>query len=143
VTRARCSDDPGDRGSVLVLTLAYALLAIAVILVCVNATSLHLTQKRLDALADAAALAGADGFDLVLENGTPVARLDDAGVRAQAEAVVAAAPESAAVLVSAGTVDGVSARVTVRTSWHPVIVALLVPGGVTLEATATSRNALH
>ena len=63
--RARLADGD-DEGSVLLLTLGYAVLAIAVILVCVDATSLYLAQKRLDALADAAALAGADGFTLAV-----------------------------------------------------------------------------
>ena len=47
--------------------IGYALLALTMILVCVCATDLYIVQKRLDALADAAALAGADGFVLVVE----------------------------------------------------------------------------
>ena len=66
----------GDEGSVLLLTLGYAVLAIAVILVCVAATSLYLEQKRVDSVADAAALAGADGFTLrAVDRG----ELDDVG----------------------------------------------------------------
>ena len=57
-TRTPDADAPDDEGSVLLLTLGYALLAIALVLVCVDATSLYLTQKRADAAADAAALAG-------------------------------------------------------------------------------------
>ena len=70
-----------DDGSVLLLTLGYALLAIALVLVCVSATSLYLAQKRVDAAADAAALAGAEGFTLTLSGGTPRATLTDAGIR--------------------------------------------------------------
>jgi uncharacterized membrane protein len=131
-----------DEGSVLILTLGYALLAITVILVCVDATSLYLAQKRLDALADAAALAGADGFTLIVDSGEPVAELTDAGVREQAEALIGDVGQDAVVL-SAGTPDGVSARVTVGGTWRPPIVALFVADGVTLEATATSRTALR
>jgi uncharacterized membrane protein len=127
---------------VLILTLGYAVLAIAVILVCVDATSLHLAQKRLDALADAAALAGADGFTLVVEDGEPRAELTDEGVREQADALVGDVGEGAAV-VDAGTPDGVSARVTVAGTWRPPIVALFVPDGVALQSTATSRTALR
>jgi uncharacterized membrane protein len=131
-----------DEGSVLILTLGYALLAIAVILICVDATSLYLAQKRLDALADAAALAGADGFTLIVEDGEPVAELTDTGVREQAEALIGDVGRDAVVL-EAGTPDGVSARVTVAGTWRPPIVALFVPDGVALEATATSRTALR
>lgn len=133
---------PDDEGSILLLTLGYALLAIAVILVCVDATSLYLAQKRLDALADAAALAGADGFTLVIDGGEPRAVLSDDGVRDQAEAIVAEVGDGATV-IDAGTPDGVSARVRVADTWRPPLVALFVPDGVALSATATSRTALR
>jgi uncharacterized membrane protein len=140
--RTRTVRPPDDEGSVLILTLGYAVLAIVAIFVCVDATSLYLAQKRVDALADAAALAAADGFELTIEAGEPVARLTTAGVREQAEAIVGEVGGGAA-LVSATTPDGVSARVTVADSWHPPILTLFVPDGVALEATATSRTALH
>jgi uncharacterized membrane protein len=132
---------PDDEGTVLLLTLGYALLALVLVLVCVDATSLYLTQKRADAVADAAALAGADGFVLEIVEGEPVAELADAEVYAQAAAVVAAG--GSATLVAAETPDGVSARVTVATVWHPPILSVFVPGGVRIEATATSRTALR
>jgi uncharacterized membrane protein len=131
-----------DDGSVLILTLGYAVLAIAVLLVCVDATSLYLAQKRLDGLADAAALAGADGFTLVVEEGQPRAELTDDGVREQADALIGQVG-ARGVVVEAGTPDGVSARVTVAGTWRPPIIALFVPEGVALEATATSRTALR
>jgi uncharacterized membrane protein len=130
-----------DEGSILLLTLGYAVLALALVFVCVDATSLHLAQKRIQATADAAALAGADGFTLEVRDGEPVAELTDAGVFDQADALVGVAGDAA--VVSADTPDGVSARVSVATTWHPVIGALFVPEGVRLEATATSRTALR
>lgn len=137
--RSLLADD--DDGSVLPLVLGYAVLALALILVCANATSLYLAQKRLDALADAAALAASDGFSLTLEGGEPRAELDDEGIRAQAAAVIDAAPGGAE-LVAAVSADGSSARVTVAAAWHPTVFAPFVPDGVPLTATATSRNAL-
>ena len=129
-----------ERGSVMLLTLGYALITIAVVLVCLNATSLYLAQKRVDAIADAAALAAADGFDLVLRDGVPRAVLHDGGVRAQAASIVDAHGRAAR-LVRAWTPDGVSARVTVSDTWHPVVFSVFVPAGVALESTATSRTA--
>lgn len=131
-----------EEGSILLLTLGYAVLAIAVILVCVDATSLYLAQKRLDALADAAALAGADGFMFVVESGEPRAELSDAGVLAQVEVLVGDVG-AGAIVVAAGTPDGVSARVTVASTWRPPVTTLFVPDGVALQATATSRTALR
>lgn len=132
----------GEDGSVLPLTLGYAALALIAVLVCVDATSLYLGQKRLDGLADSAALAGADGFTLSLVDGEPAAVLTDAAVRAQAEALMSEVGGDA-VLVDAGTPDGVSSRVTVAQEWRPPVLTLFVPDGVALEATATSRTALR
>lgn len=134
-----------DEGSVLILTIGYAALALVLILLCVDATSLYLAQKRLDAVADAAALAAADGFALTVTDGEPIAVLTDEGVRSQAEAMLedVGGFGGGATLVSATTPDGVSARVTVAGSWHPPVLTLFVPDGVELEATATSRTALR
>jgi hypothetical protein len=127
---------------VLPLLLGYVVLALAVIFVCTCATDLYITQKRLDSLADAAALAGADGFTLVVDGEGVRAELTDDGVQEQATAVVDAIA-SGAELVSASAPDGVSARVTVAAQWHPPLVSAFVPTGVALEATATSRTALR
>ena len=136
------TDQNDDEGSILPLILGYAVLAIAVILVCVCATDLYIAQKRTDSLADAAALAGADGFTLVAEDEGVRAELTNAGVREQAAALVGAT-DSDATLVSAGTPDGVSARVTVETRWHPPLFSPFVPNGVRVESTATTRTALR
>lgn len=135
-------DGSDDEGSVLILTLGYAALALVAILVCAAATSLYLAQKRLDAVADAAALAAADSFELTIADGEPVAALTDADVQAQAELMVTQIG-GGATLVAAQTPDGVSARVTVAGAWHPPVVTFFVPDGLALEATATSRTALR
>lgn len=131
-----------DEGSVLLLTLGYALLALALIFVCVCATDLYITQRRLDALADAAALAGADGFSIRVEGGAAQAELTDEDVEEQARALLAGMPGGAD-LVSAGSPDGLSARVTITADWHPPLVSLFVPHGARLDATGTSRTALR
>ncbi|WP_144873613.1 hypothetical protein [Microbacterium sp. 1.5R] len=131
-----------DSGSVLLLTLGYALLALTLIIVAAMATDLYIAQKRLDALADAAALAGADGFILEVEGDVVRARLTDGGVREQVTAVLDGMPGRAA-LVAATAPDGLSARVTITADWHPPLASLFVPEAVRLEATATSRTALR
>ncbi|MFD4957170.1 pilus assembly protein TadG-related protein [Microbacterium sp. NPDC058389] len=131
-----------DDGSVLLLTLGYGILAIAVVLVCTAATSLYLAQKDLDAVADAAALAAADGFELTVSADGAVAALSDDDVEREARAMIAEIGGDAG-LVSATSPDGASARVTVTGTWHPPVVTMFVPDGVRLEATATSRTALR
>lgn len=138
----RREDDPAaEEGSVLLLTLGYAVLALVLVFVCVDATSLYLAQKRIEAVADAAALAGADGFTVTVDAGTPVVALSADGVREQADQLVAVFDDMR--VIAAGTPDGASARVTVAGEWHPPILTLFVPDGVALEATATSRTALR
>ncbi|MFT4305852.1 MAG: hypothetical protein QM604_03065 [Microbacterium sp.] len=139
--RGRAGRGADDDGSILPLTLGYAVLAIALVYVCACATSLYLAQKRLDAVADAAALAGADGFALVLVGEEAQATLTDVGVAAQAAAVVA--DSGLAQLIDAGTPDGVSARVTVSARWGPPLLSAFAPDTVVLTATATSRTALR
>lgn len=130
-----------DDGTALLLTIGYALLALALVLVCVDATSLYLAHKRADAVADAAALAGADGFTVAVVDGAAVAHLTDEGVAEQARAVVAA--HSSMRLVSAGSPDGVTAQVRVRTVWHAPVLTLFAPEGVTVESSASSRTAFR
>lgn len=139
---ASAGDADGEDGSILPLLLGYVVLAIAVIFVCTCATDLYIAQKRLDSLADAAALAGADGFTLVVDADAVRAELTDDGVQEQAIAIIDAVAADA-VLASASAPDGVTARVTVTGIWHPPLFSPFVPDGVPLEATATSRTALR
>ncbi|MGB4780153.1 pilus assembly protein TadG-related protein [Microbacterium sp.] len=125
----------------LLLTLGYAILALVLVLICADATSLYLAQKRADAAADAAALAGADGFVLTVVGGQASTQLTDAGVYEQATELLAAT--GTATLVAASSPDGNSARVTVAMQWHPPVLTVFVPEGWTLHATATSRTVLR
>jgi uncharacterized membrane protein len=138
----RLSQTADDDGSVLLLTLGYALLALAVILVCADATSLYLAQQNLDAIADAAALAGADGFHLRVDDSGPRAVLTSAGVRDAASALLDHSGAEVR-LISAGAPDGAASRVTVATTWHPPVLTVFVPEGWELGATATSRTAFR
>ncbi|MEV8266206.1 pilus assembly protein TadG-related protein [Microbacterium sp. NPDC076911] len=131
-----------DEGSILILTLGYAVLAIIVTLVCVDATSLYIAQKRLDAVADAAAIAAADSFTLTVRDGTAIAELSSDAVLAEARVLVDAVGRGASV-VAASSPDGISAQVTVAQTWRPPVMTLFVPDGVGLESTATSRTALR
>ncbi|MFT4233619.1 MAG: hypothetical protein QM607_01220 [Microbacterium sp.] len=129
-----------ERGSIMPLVIGYVALGLALAIVALNATSLYLAQRGLDQVADAAAVAGADGFTIGWDGPDPVARLDDAAVWAQAQTVAEA---SGAQLVAASTPDGTTSRVTVATTWHPLVVSAFVPSGVSLTSTSTSRTALR
>lgn len=130
-----------EQGSILPLIIGYATVALALIVVTVGATSLHLTQKRIDAVADASALAAADGFTLTVEGGSASARLDNAELFRLASLVVGASGGDVA-LEAAYTDDGVTARVEVSTVWRPPLISALLPEGFTLTASGSSRTAL-
>lgn len=132
---------PDDEGTLMILTIGYAALALVLILLCTDATSLYLAQKRLDALADGAAVAAAEGIAPTTGAGAVVLRLDERAVREQA-ALFVRDNGADATLVAAAAPDGTSARVTVAATWHPPVITLFVPRGVDLRATATSRTAL-
>lgn len=57
-------DPRDDRGSILPLVAGFGTLALAVVLLVSAATSLYLERTRLYTLADGAALAAAESFDL-------------------------------------------------------------------------------
>lgn len=130
-----------ETGSILPLVLGYAMIAIALIVVTTAVTSVYITQKRIDGIAAAAALAGSDGFTLTVVGDSAVATLSDEDIWNQAATVVEASSDDV-VLVSARTDDGVTAIVEVSVQWHPPLVSMLLPEGFTLTSTATSRTAL-
>jgi hypothetical protein len=134
-----------DDGSTLPLTILYGMLSLVLVLLVVAATSLYLERKRLFTLADAAALVGAEAFDL-----DDVA-LTDAGFRPVLETprvsaavrdYIAANPgdfENLAI-ERAETIDGRSATVSLSALWRPPVLSLLVPEGMRIDVTAVARS---
>jgi hypothetical protein len=137
-----------DDGSILPLTIFYGLLSLALILMVVAATSLYIERKRLFTLADGAALAGAEAFDLdaVTHDGsTPSAQLDSADVHDAVADYLADSSASgfdALQLTEADSPDGASATVRIAATWHPPVVSLLVPDGIRIEVRSTARSVL-
>ena len=135
-----------DDGSMLPLTIFYGFLSLVLVLVVVAATSLYLERKRLFTLADGAALAGAEAFDLdeVLATATgwrPT--LESADVENAVTGYLATAPTAtftALRLERAETVDGRSATVELSAYWRPPVLTLLLPEGLRLEVTAVARS---
>ena len=146
-TRRRHLDPRDDRGSILPLIAGFGTLALAVVLLVSAATSLYLERARLFTLADGAALAAAESFDLASVRPTPEGelrpRLTDPQVAAAAADYLTQAPSTRLKglrLVAASTPDGLSARVTLAAVWAPPVLSVLVPQGIPLQVTATSRS---
>jgi uncharacterized membrane protein len=136
-----------DSGSIMPLIAGFGALALAVVLLVTAATSLYIDRKRLFTLADGAALAAAESFDLASVRLTPAGvlrpRLTKTEVAEAAAGYLAQAPQprlDGVHLVEAVTPDGVSARVTLTAVWSPPMISMLVPQGISLRVTATSRS---
>ncbi|HEY5222932.1 MAG TPA: pilus assembly protein TadG-related protein [Microbacteriaceae bacterium] len=136
----------GEDGSILPLTIFYGALCLVLILLVVAATSLYLERKRLFTLADGAALAGAESFQLdqvAAIDGLPRVSLEDAAVRQAAQHYLDDRPVDRfelLTLLEARSADGRSATVRLAATWHPPVVSLLVPDGIRLEVTSIARS---
>lgn len=139
------ADISDDSGSTLLLTIFYGCLSLVLVFLVVAATSLYLERKRLFTLADGAALAGAEAFDLSTVTMTPDGPrpiLHTTDVTETVGDYLAIAPHSFQNLAveRAETVDGRSATVQLSADWKPPIVSLLVPEGIRIDVTAVARS---
>lgn len=129
----------------MLLTIFFCALGLALVLVVASATSLYLDRKRLFTLADGAALAGAEMWNLDevrVDDGALSVELDDAAVRRAASDYLGDAVHEfdEVELVAATSTDGRTATVTLRAVWHAPISTDLVPVAVPIEVTATARS---
>jgi uncharacterized membrane protein len=142
---ARCRS-ANDEGSALILTIFYGFLSLVLIFMVVAATSLYLERKRLFTLADGAALAGAESYDLDEVVRTPNGfrpRLTPAKVASAVEEYLATAPGAEFTglqIEQATSADSSSATVSLSAYWRPPFVSLLVPEGLRIEVTARARS---
>ncbi len=145
----------GDAGSVLPLVIAACALGLAVILMVSAASSLYLERVRLFSVADAAALAGAESFDVDSVGGGPADAVDDGRIALPplTDAGVAAAVARYLAEQSveglrdlrvdgATSPDGRSARVALSARWVPPVASLLAPEGIRITVTSTARSVL-
>lgn len=138
-----------DAGSILPLIAGFVALSLVLVLLVTAATSLYLERKRLFTLADGAALAGAESFeldDIELAGESLRPRLTSAAVASDVAAYLREAPLGGLEEVSldrAATDDGTTAVVTLSSYWRPPVVTLFVPEGVRIEVTAEARSVLR
>ncbi|WP_432547948.1 hypothetical protein [Kineococcus sp. SYSU DK004] len=144
---------PRDEGRIALLSLAFALVACALVLLVASSTAVHLQRKRLWAVADAAAASAADAVDerrYYTEGvGASAVPLTDASVRADVEAYLARAGADLPALAvdpATGSPDGASARVVLTAVLEPPF-AHLVPApfadGVPVRVSSTAVAVLR
>lgn len=148
-TKQNHSENRDENGSVLLLILGYAVIALMVTAVLAGATGLYVAQRRLTAIADAAALSAAEAYDLStarLNGNTVEVALSlesvDANVRDYVRILGNDRFESLEV-VSATTPDGRSVQVTLAARWQVPLVSELLPTTVDLTATSSARGVLQ
>ena len=135
-----------ETGHVMILLIGYVLISLLVVTVVAAAGSIYLGHKKLLSIADGAALAAADTFEL--SGGSATA---DPGTLLTAHSVLGAAQDYLAgigspeglgniVLDSAtGVGDGRTAVVGVSAVVHPLFITFLVPEGISISVSSTAR----
>jgi hypothetical protein len=134
-----------DSGSTLLLTIFYGFLSLVLVLLVVAATSLYVERKRLFTLADGAALAGAEAFQLdsvamTPDGPRPVLNTPEVTDAVGDYLVLAPHAFEGLTVERAETVDGRSATVRLSAYWRPPVVSLLVPEGIRIDVTAVARS---
>ncbi|MEG0162267.1 MAG: pilus assembly protein TadG-related protein, partial [Aurantimicrobium sp.] len=125
-----------EEGSSLILIIFAGLIGLAVILGTVAATSLYIERKRLFTVADGAALAAAEAFnldDVQVINGRASITLTSSAVRSETDhylQLIPASESKGVSVVSAVTNDGRSATVSLQKTWHPPVVSIFMPEGM-------------
>jgi len=145
----------GDDGQVLLLSIAYGVIALLLVTVVVSASSIHIERKRLQTLADSLAADAADAIDQGAfyrgeltgpGPGTALSLTDD-GVRASVEDRLAR--HRALVqrfdgleVVDASTPDGRTADVTLAAVAKPALISWVTApwsDGIELRVKARAR----
>lgn len=133
----------------MLLVICYATIALALILVVVSASAIHLERKRLFALADAVALDAADDLDgrAYFDGGVrQTLPLTDASVRASAQDYLAGLPAGQAgfdnlTIAAASAPDGGTAEITLVAFAHPPFTAgVLDDVAIPLRVTVRART---
>ncbi|WP_343317969.1 pilus assembly protein TadG-related protein [Arthrobacter sp. TMP15] len=135
-----------ENGHVMVLLIGYVLLTLLLVTVVAAAGSLYIGHKKLLSIADSAALAAADTFELSGGDAgrDPGTLLTDHGVLAAAQNYLSGleTPQGLGGIVldsDTGAGDGHSAHVGMSAVVHPLFINFLVPEGISISVTSTAR----
>ncbi|NUL43723.1 hypothetical protein F7P69_00710 [Cellulosimicrobium funkei] len=141
---------PGDEGQTTVLVVGLSVVCLLLATVILAVTTVNLEARKLLSAADGAAMAAADSFTIAIDEGENAGH---APVLADADAAEAVAGYLAAacsherfdglVVESVSVGDGgQTVDVALTATAHPPIVNWIVPDGIRVVATSSSRTAL-
>ncbi|WP_159622721.1 pilus assembly protein TadG-related protein [Ruania rhizosphaerae] len=148
--RARWRSQGHDDGQILLLSLVYGVVTLALVLVVVSVSAIYLERKRLLSLADALAADAADAVDEASFYGGAAVDpgdlpLTDASVQGAVADYLAAAPAGVAefedfgVVPPTGSPDGLTAQVSLTARVRPPLVPwAIIPfaDGFVIDVTA-------
>ena len=135
--RACCGD---ERGSIMVLTLGFIVICVIAVAVVVDASTVFVQRRALQAAVDSAALAGAQAIDLedyYARGAADGVRIDPVAARSAVTRQIRSASQ---VRLEAVRIEGGEVIVRASTSVTPPFSGWLTPGGahtLTAEAGAT------
>ncbi|MFF0904153.1 UNVERIFIED_CONTAM: pilus assembly protein TadG-related protein [Kocuria sp. CPCC 205316] len=148
--RAASRDQGRDDGQVTILVIGFAVVLLLLTVVVMGVTAVYVGERKLQVLADNAALAAADTF-VALDPGEagapPATVLDDDAVAGAAAAYLDtvrawSGTPGLALAAPTGSPDGRTAEVTLSAVVHPPVVNLLVSDGIPITATSEARAQL-
>lgn len=131
----------GDSGSGVILGIGLMAVCLLAFTVLVDASTAFLQRRELVSLADAAALAGAQGIDRAAyyqQGASPATRLDPAQVRSRVQAFLAGSHQAAGIRLDTVSTDGAAVLVVISA---PVDGAFDRPSGERMVVTARARLA--
>ncbi|WP_245934419.1 pilus assembly protein TadG-related protein [Arthrobacter psychrolactophilus] len=139
-------EETDEQGQIMVLLIGFVLIVLLIVTVIAAAGSVYLGHKKLLSMADSAALAAADTFELSGGSAStdPGTLLTTPGVVAAAQNSLASADIPAGlsgIVVDAGTgaADSHTAKVSLSAVVHPLFINFLVPQGINITVTSTAR----
>lgn len=140
------SRNPSEQGHVMVLLIGYVLIVLLIITVVAAAGSIYLGHKKLLSMADGAALAAADTFELSggSTSTDPGTLLTSQGVLAATQTYLNGTETPtglSGIVIDSGTGagDGHTAQVSLSAVVHPLFINFLVPAGINIGVSSTAR----
>jgi uncharacterized membrane protein len=128
----------GEDGTILLLTLGYVVVVLALVAVVVDVSAVFLARRALASDCDGAALAAAQSVDtaVLYRQSSPTAQLPLTGV----QEAVAGYPVAEGVVLQAMLVNGSDVRVSGRRTVQLPLVRFLGIGSVNVVASATAHT---
>lgn len=131
--------EPGEEGTILLLGIGLLLVCLLGLVVVVDAATVFLQRRSLVAVADAAALAGAQAIDIdayYRDGAMQGTRLNPILVVEAARRQIARLPDASAIGIEAIQTDGVTVRVRLRRALELPFLADAFSGDVRVDSAA-------